>query len=77
MPSKHQGMRIGHAPSGDVLRHGRPGHLIKPIAPTRVGKSRDVLIPALLDFPHSCIVVDPKGDTAIADENALKKAGLT
>lgn len=32
------------------------------IAPTRTGKGRDILIPALLDGSDSCLVIDPKGE---------------
>ena len=46
---------------GDLI----PGeaHLIT-VAPTRSGKGRDVLIPALLEFEGSCLVIDPKGQLA-------------
>jgi type IV secretion system protein VirD4 len=74
MPSQ-KGIRIGHAESGDVMRYRGPGHLIT-IAPTRVGKWRDAIIPALLEQPGSCVVVDPKGDVISAKHKQLRTAGL-
>jgi type IV secretion system protein VirD4 len=46
-----------------VLRYPGEAHLIT-VAPTRSGKGRDVLIPALLEYDGSCIVIDPKGQLA-------------
>lgn len=43
-----------------VLRYYGDAHLIT-VAPTRSGKGSDVLIPALLEYGGSCIVIDPKG----------------
>jgi len=66
-----KGIRLGYykAPDdrgddwGQVIRYGGDAHLIT-VAPTRSGKGRDVLIPALLKYPGSCIVIDPKGQLA-------------
>jgi type IV secretion system protein VirD4 len=59
---KFKGIRLGHSrESDDVVRYPGPGHLIT-VAPTRTGKGRDVLIPALLDWPYSCVIVDPKAE---------------
>jgi type IV secretory pathway TraG/TraD family ATPase VirD4 len=61
---KFKGIRLGHSrESGAVLRYRGPGHLIT-VAPTRSGKGRDVLIPALLEWPYSVLVVDPKAELA-------------
>src|ERR1700680_869867 len=60
MPSK--GIRLGHVwESDEVLRYRGPSNLIT-VAPARSGKSRDVLMPFLLDFPGSVVVIDPKGE---------------
>jgi|HubBroStandDraft_6_1064221.scaffolds.fasta_scaffold1626180_2 hypothetical protein len=73
---------IGHA-RGEVLRYRGPGHLIL-IAPSRVGKSRDVIIPAFLDWPSGVDVeqlmeqlkVETDGaDFADEDEDQLPKGG--
>jgi type IV secretion system protein VirD4 len=66
-----KGIRLGYykAPEdrspdwGDIIRYGGDAHLIT-VAPTRSGKGRDVLIPALLEYTGSCIVIDPKGQLA-------------
>jgi type IV secretion system protein VirD4 len=60
----YKGIRLGHAwESGKVLRYGGPSNLIT-IAPARMGKSRDVLMPFQLDYPYSVVVIDPKGEFA-------------
>jgi type IV secretion system protein VirD4 len=50
--------------SADLISYGGESHLVT-VAPSRSGKARDVLIPALLS-PHigSAIIVDPKGQLA-------------
>jgi type IV secretion system protein VirD4 len=59
---KFKGIRLAHSTESDaVLRYPGPGHLIT-VAPTRSGKGRDVIIPALLDWPHSAVIFDPKGE---------------
>ncbi len=45
------------------LRYPGQSHLIL-TAPARSGKGRDILIPALLEYEGSCIVIDPKGELA-------------
>jgi len=62
-PAATEGVRIGFSQSGQVLHYPGAGHLIT-IAPTRMGKGRDILIPALLEWNQSCIVIDPKGELA-------------
>lgn len=72
---KHKGIRIGYSREWDhVLRYPGPGHLIT-VAPTRTGKGRDILIPALLDWPHSCIVIDPKGELAAVTSARRRRFG--
>ncbi|MCP5266967.1 MAG: type IV secretory system conjugative DNA transfer family protein [Burkholderiaceae bacterium] len=50
-------------PESDSIRDDGESHLLC-IAPTGAGKGRSVLIPNLLNYPGSCIVVDPKGEAA-------------
>lgn len=71
-----QGIRIGlSSESGRPLHYpAGAGHLIT-IAPTRTGKGRDVLIPALLEWSGSCVVVDPKGELAAVTGNFRRRFG--
>ena len=72
---KYQGIRIGHsADSGKALRYKGPGHLIT-VAPTRSGKGRDIIIPSLLEWPYSCVVVDPKAELACVTSERRKRFG--
>jgi type IV secretion system protein VirD4 len=69
-----KGIRIGYSRSGQVLRYRGPGHCIT-VASTRSGKGRDILIPALLDWPYSCVVVDPKGELSSIVSNRRRRFG--
>ena len=70
-----KGIRLGYSrESGEVLRYGGPGHLMT-VAPTRTGKGRDILIPFLLDWPYSCVVVDPKGELAAVTSEWRQRLG--
>ena len=72
---KSKGVRIGLSrDSGRVLHYPGAGHLIT-IAATRMGKGRDILIPALLEWNGSCIVIDPKGELAAVTGHYRKKFG--
>jgi type IV secretion system protein VirD4 len=62
---------IGDPDQKEMNRLGDDRHLIT-IAGTRAGKSRTVLIPNLLVYPGSMIVIDPKGE--LARETALPRA---
>jgi len=54
---------LRHAPPGEQpLLYGEDRHLLT-IAPTGAGKGRGVIIPNLLRFEGSVIVIDPKGET--------------
>src|SRR5207253_4346180 len=44
-------------------------------SPTRMGKGRDILIPALLEWNQSCIVIDPKGELAAVTGTYRKRFG--
>ena len=55
-------VRLGYrvpTKDGEPLTYKHDGHLIT-VAPTGSGKGRDVLVPALLEYEGSCIVIDPK-----------------
>jgi type IV secretion system protein VirD4 len=59
-----KGIRLGYTNDfSDPIRYTGEAHLIS-VAPTRSGKGRDVLVPALLEYEGSCIVIDPKGQLA-------------
>ena len=59
-----KGVRLGYNHDfTEVYRYPGDAHLIT-VAPTRSGKGRDVLVPALLEYEGSCIVIDPKGQLA-------------
>ena len=75
-PQKRLGIRIGlSAESGRPLRYpSGAGHLIT-VAPTRAGKGRDILIPALMECAGSCIVVDPKGELASVTGHLCQQFG--
>ncbi len=45
--------------AGRILRHDGPEHILL-IGPTRSGKGVGIIIPTLLDWPESVIVLDPK-----------------
>src|ERR1019366_6432049 len=72
---KFQGIRLGHSrESGAVLRYRGPGHLIT-VAPTRSGKGRDVLIPALLEWPYSALIVDVKAKLSTVTSKQRSRYG--
>lgn len=48
---------------GDLLRHRTDKHLLT-LAPNRAGKGVSAIIPNLLTYPGSMLVVDPKGENA-------------
>lgn len=50
-------------PTPQLLRYPGDRHLLT-VAPTRAGKGVGSIIPNLLTYPGSCIVVDPKGENA-------------
>jgi type IV secretion system protein VirD4 len=56
------------------MRYKGGAHLLT-VAPTRSGKGRDVLVPALLDYEGSCIVIDPKGQLAAVTRKRRERMG--
>src|SRR5580658_4922037 len=70
-------VRLGYrvpTKDGDPLRYKNDGHLLT-VAPTGSGKGRDVLVPALLDYEGSCIVIDPKGQLAAITRKQRERMG--
>lgn len=65
-----QGRLLGDPDQKEMQRLGDDRHLMT-IAGSRAGKSRTVLIPNLLRYPGSVIVIDPKGE--LARETALAR----
>jgi type IV secretion system protein VirD4 len=61
---RRAGIPIGFSKETDrQINYFGEGHLIT-LAPTRSGKGRDILVPALCSYPYSMAVVDPKGELA-------------
>src|SRR5215469_400116 len=69
-----KGIRLGYSLGRQVIRYKGESHLVL-VAPTRSGKGRDVLVPALLECEHSCIVVDPKGQLAAITRRQRRRMG--
>ena len=81
----HKGLRLGAFDAGngapvEPLHYTGARHLLT-IAPTRSGKGVSSIIPNLLTYPGSVIVVDPKGENALitADRRGAghAKRGIT
>jgi len=63
------------APPGEApILYGEDRHLVT-IAPTGAGKGRGVIIPNLLRFEGSAIVIDPKGETWHVTARRRKELG--
>lgn len=56
------------------LRYGGDRHLLT-VAPTRAGKGVSAIIPNLLTYPGSVLVIDPKGENALTTAVARHKMG--
>lgn len=69
-----KGIRLCYSQSGKVIRHNRSSNLILS-APSRSGKARDLLIPALLEYSGSVCCIDPKGEIANVTWRRRKKFG--
>lgn len=66
-----EGRLLGDPDQKEMNRLGDDRHLMT-IAGSRAGKSRTVLIPNLLRYPGSVVVIDPKGE--LARETAIARA---
>lgn len=58
------------------LRHNGPEHVLC-FAPTRSGKGVGVILPTLLSWPHSTVVLDIKGENYALTSGYLKSQGHT
>lgn len=70
-------IRLGYPSAekrGLPMRYKYDGHLIT-VAPTGTGKGRDILVPALLEYEGSCIVIDPKGQLAAITRKERERTG--
>jgi len=70
-------VRLGYrmaTKNGDPLTYKHDGHLLT-VAPTGSGKGRDVLVPALLEYQGSVIVIDPKGQLAAITRQQRARMG--
>jgi type IV secretion system protein VirD4 len=72
--SSQEGLIVGRAQRGWLLRYAGPAHLIT-IAPTRSGKGVGAIIPNLLTTPRPVICVDPKGENARITARARRAFG--
>ncbi len=67
------GILLGYA-GGRVIGHADDRHILT-VAGSRAGKSVALLVPALLTYEGSVIVIDPKGDLARITARARKDMG--
>lgn len=54
---------LGRDSAGRYIGHGDDRHILT-AAGSRAGKSVSLIVPALLLWPHSAIIIDPKGELA-------------
>ncbi len=59
-----------------AMRYKGNRHLVT-IAPTRSGKGATSIIPALLEYPGSALVIDPKGQNAAVTSRRREELGQT
>jgi type IV secretion system protein VirD4 len=59
---------------GAMLRHRTDKHLLT-LAPNRAGKGVSAIIPNLLTWPGSVVVIDPKGENAIVTARRRREMG--
>lgn len=73
------GLRLGVIASGDriePIHYTGDRHLLT-IAPTRSGKGTTTIIPNLLTYRGSALVIDPKGENAMITAKARRDMGQT
>lgn len=71
------GFRLGRFRRGGdnrLIRYGGDRHLLT-VAPTRSGKGTTAIIPNLLTYPGSALVIDPKGENAKVTAQARRDLG--
>lgn len=64
----------GDSPQAEPLSDDSEAHCLV-VAPTGAGKGRSIVIPNLLHWPHSAIVVDVKGEAALATARHRRSMG--
>ena len=70
-----QGIRLGFdKETGDVIRYQGEAHGIM-VAPARSGKFRDVICAMTLEWKHSMVIIDPKGQIAAVTKKEREKLG--
>ncbi|WP_234421273.1 type IV secretory system conjugative DNA transfer family protein, partial [Xanthomonas fragariae] len=76
-PSQRDGLtlaRVPNAPAGFDPRFRYIGHVVT-VAPNGSGKGIGQVIPNLLDYPGSCLVLDVKGENAAVTARARRDLG--
>lgn len=71
------GIRVGRFDQGDInkpISYKGDRHLLT-VAPTRSGKGTTQIIPNLLTYEGSTLVIDPKGENALITAQARQKMG--
>lgn len=69
-----QSNRGSESSDSDPLYYEGDSHLMT-FAPTGAGKGRGVIIPTLLDYPGSVVVIDPKGENYRVTGRARREMG--
>jgi type IV secretion system protein VirD4 len=64
----------GHTRTFEPMHYTKDGHALL-VAPSRSGKARDILVPALLTNADSAIVIDVKGELAAITARARRAMG--
>ncbi|MBB4305537.1 type IV secretion system protein VirD4 [Rhodobium orientis] len=65
VPTAGRGILLGRTADGQALHWAGESHLLT-VAPTRTGKATVQIIPNLLHYRGSAVVLDPKGELALA-----------
>lgn len=71
---KAEGLIIGKCGTDELIRFGKDGHLLT-FAPTGAGKGVSTLMPNLLDYQGSVVVIDPKGENAAVTARRRREMG--
>jgi type IV secretion system protein VirD4 len=74
----NRGIYLGVTRSAETvaaITYSGPSHLIT-CAPPRSGKARDVLFQAIMSYPGSCIVIDPKCEAAAVTKQGREAKGF-
>ncbi len=71
--SKSEGSLLSENP-GELIAYNGSAHLMT-VAPTGTGKGRSVVVPTLLTYPGSVVVMDPKGENYAITARARSEMG--